>query len=94
MKIIIILTICLLSLTGCNNNYINNYNTTNIEKTSIPTPIEEQIASATTKIYIDEENRNTNIFLTCSKITNVIIKPGDTFSFCNTVGPSTEDKRI
>lgn len=94
MKIIIILTICLLSLTGCNNNSKNNSNTTNIERLSIPTPVEEQIATATTKVYIDEQNRNTNILLTCSKITNIIVQPSETFSFCDTVGPATEEKRI
>ena len=35
-----------------------------------------------------QENKVTNIMLACNKINGIIIKPGETFSFWKTVGPS------
>ncbi len=53
---------------------------------------EEVLASFSTKIYNKDSARQNNISITCSTLNNTIIKNGATFSFCNTVGPSTSAK--
>ena len=53
---------------------------------------EENLSSFSTKIYTpNDEARQTNITITCSKLNGKIIKPGETFSFCNTVGKATPE---
>lgn len=54
--------------------------------------IETEISTFTTNIYNKEEGRQNNIAITCSSLNGVIIKNGDEFSFCNTVGPATIEK--
>ena len=76
-----------------NNNFSNTTeNNVNEIKQDPPQPKEEQIASFTTKIYNKDTARQTNIELTCSSLNSTIIKNGDIFSFCNTLGPATSDK--
>lgn len=76
-----------------NNNFSNTTeNNVNEIKQDPPQPKEEQIASFTTKIYNKDTARQTNIELTCSSLNGTIIKNGNTFSFCNTLGPATSDK--
>lgn len=53
-----------------------------------PAP-ETDLSSFSTKIYIKESGRQHNISLTCSKLNGTIVKSGETFSFCNTVGKAT-----
>lgn len=55
-------------------------------------PIEEQIAIFSTKIYNSDPARQNNITITCKTLHGTIVKNGDTFSFCNTVGPATTSK--
>ena len=43
----------------------------------------------TTKIYTKEEARQNNMELTASRLNGHIVKNGETFSFCNTLGPSS-----
>lgn len=79
------------------NNTINNYtNTSNLntnnEQANPPQPKEEEISSFTTKIYTKDSERQNNISITCSSLNDTIVKKGETFSFCNTVGKATSSK--
>ena len=69
-----------------NGNTINN----NEEKSNKLQEVE--IASFTTKIYNKDSERQNNISITCNSLTNKEIKPGEIFSFCNTVGKATTAK--
>lgn len=55
-------------------------------------PVEEQIATFTTKIYSNDSARQNNISITCNTLNGTIVKNGATFSFCNTVGQSSTSK--
>ncbi len=55
-------------------------------------PKEEQIATFSTKVYNKESARQNNINITCDTLNGTVVKKGDTFSFCNTVGQSSESK--
>lgn len=57
-----------------------------------PPTTEEQIATFTTKIYSSDSARQNNISITCNTLNGTIVKNGETFSFCNTVGPSSTSK--
>lgn len=57
-----------------------------------PSTTEEQIATFTTKIYSKDSARQNNISITCSTLNGTIVKNGATFSFCNTIGPSSTSK--
>lgn len=61
-----------------------------IEKSSFPS--EEEIASFSTKIYNQEAARQNNISITCHTLNETIVKKGETFSFCHTVGQASTDK--
>lgn len=50
------------------------------------------ITSFSTKIYNKENARQNNIEITCNTLNNTIVKNNSTFSFCNTIGPSTSAK--
>ena len=67
------------------NNIENNNSKNNPSK-------ETEIASFSTKIYTKDSERQNNISITCSTLNNTIIKSGNTFSFCNTVGKATSSK--
>lgn len=64
---------------------------TEAENTPPPTT-EEQLATFTTKIYSQDSARQNNISITCKTLDGTIVKNGTTFSFCNTVGPSSTSK--
>ena len=55
-------------------------------------PPEETISSFNTTILDKSSGRQTNIELTCSSLNGTIVKPGETFSFCDTVGKATPEK--
>lgn len=95
-------------LVGCSsNNTVNNSvnNTNNFssknsthgnlayetEKINIE-PKEEVLTSFSTNILDKDSGRQTNISLTCSTLNGTIVKPGETFSFCDTVGKATADR--
>ena len=73
-------------------------NTENIQKTSIENgeiPNDSKTNSSTQEIVISEfstqihnksKERQNNISITCKRISGKEIKPGEIFSFCNTVG--------
>ena len=65
-------------------------NTTNTD--NIPKTVEEQLSAFSTKIYSNDANRTKNIEITTSTLDGTIVKKGETFSFCNTVGPATSSK--
>lgn len=90
----VILSICLFSLCGCNDSN-NNPDNLGTERTNYstalpsvsPSPREEiEVSSFTTNILDKTPNRIDNITLTCSKINEITVKNGETFSFCDTVG--------
>lgn len=77
------------------NNNINNTGTTNTANTannSSSTSQEKEIAKFSTKIYTKEPERQNNISITCKALDSKKVKPGETFSFCNTVGKATTAK--
>ncbi|MBO4815999.1 MAG: VanW family protein [Clostridia bacterium] len=54
---------------------------------------EEELSSFSTKIYTpNDEGRQNNISITCSHLNETVIKPGETFSFCDTVGKATPER--
>ena len=91
-----------LFLIGCNNNTItnesienkNNSYITGISRLSTTSPSvtqkevkkEEQISTFSTKISQDDASRQKNISLGCVELNGAIVKAGETFSFCNTLG--------
>lgn len=67
---------------------LNNTTINNVQKT-----VEKEIASFSTKIQNKKDlNRQGNITITCSSLNNTIVKAGEIFSFCNTVGPATASR--
>ena len=85
------------TLNNTSNNAINNStNTTNLntnnEQANPPQPKEEEISSFTTKIYTKDSERQNNISITCSSLNDTVVKSGETFSFCDTVGKATSSK--
>ena len=54
--------------------------------------VEEQLSAFSTKIYSNDTNRTKNMEITTSTLNGTIVKNGETFSFCNTVGPATSSK--
>lgn len=104
--IFVFIFLCLI-LVGCgsNNNVTNNTmnnssaNTSTIsnsldyetEKLSVE-PIEKSIATFSTNILDKDSGRQTNISITCSVLSGTMIKPGETFSFCDTVGKATPER--
>ena len=65
----------------------NTSNTNNTTKT-----VEEQLSAYSTKIYSNDTNRTKNMEITTSTLNGTIVKNGQIFSFCNTIGPSTSSK--
>ena len=90
-----------LFLTGCTNSSSNNedinYNTqrlatntsnsiSNVEFSQEPS--EEPLFSFSTKVSQKDPDRQTNITICCNSLNGIIVKAGETFSFCNTLGPA------
>lgn len=61
-------------------------------KENITSVTEEEISSFSTKIYTKDSNRQNNLSITCKTLDGTEVKPGETFSFCNTVGKATTAK--
>ena len=73
----------------------NNTSKENEEKekeNSKPQYTEEQLSTFSTKIYSKDSERQNNINITCNTLNDTIVKNGETFSFCNTVGKATSSK--
>lgn len=94
MKFLIILSLICIFCTGCSNDSTssNISNTNNNYATRISheekQPVEEEISTFSTTIYIKDENRQNNLTLACSQLNGTIVKAGETFSFCDTLGPA------
>lgn len=71
-------------------SYEDNRTTNNT--TSEPQTREIQISEFSTPIKSKASGRQTNIQITCSTLNGTIVKSGETFSFCSTIGPSTSEK--
>ena len=74
-----------------NTNDETTQGITESENNSAP-PVEEQIATFSTKIYTKDSARQNNISITCNTLNGTIVKNGSSFSFCNTVGASSTSK--
>lgn len=75
----------------------DNQNTANneyMEKQiiSVTEGLEMEISSFSTKILVDDDNRDNNLEITASKINETVVKNGESFSFNDTVGNPTPDK--
>lgn len=71
-----------------NNNIIPN----NTQPSQTTTPTENILYEFSTPIKSKSSNRLNNIKITCSKLNGILVKPQEEFSFCKTIGKSTEDK--
>lgn len=76
------------------NNSLNNNSESNSSNTSNQNsgPKEIEISTFSTTLYSKDSERQHNIQLTCSSLNGTIVKNGETFSFCSTVGPATSNK--
>ena len=77
-----------------NSNSSNSNNTSNPSNTSSQNTVskETEISTFSTTLYSKDSERQHNIQLTCSSLNGTIVKSGETFSFCSTIGPATSDK--
>ena len=66
-------------------------NSSNNTTTEIRRGITEEItiASFSTKIYSQDSSRQNNVEIACNTLNNTIVKAGETFSFCETLGQAT-----
>lgn len=101
LKNIFIVCILSLFLTGCKDSNTQkniSYNTDNQSYESKDTTksshqnMNIEIASFYTNIYDKSENRMNNLKIAANNLNNTIIKSGETFSFNETMGPSTKEK--
>lgn len=81
--------------TNYTNNQENHINIVtdgnDINKEIKQNKAETELATFSTKIMYKDENREHNMSLTCAKLNGIIVKQGETFSFCNTVGKATAE---
>ncbi len=70
----------------------NNDENTEISSENPQLSTEKTIATFSTKIYSTDTARQNNINITCNTLNNTTVKKGETFSFCNTVGPASSSK--
>lgn len=72
-------------------NDTQNDNSSNNTTTEIRRGITEEItiASFSTKIYSKDSSRQNNVEIACNTLNNTIVKAGETFSFCETLGQAT-----
>lgn len=75
-----------------NTNSNTNINTNINTNTTKVTKKETEIAQFSTKIYNKDPERQNNIGITCKTLSSKEVKPGETFSFCDTVGKATTEK--
>ena len=92
------------SSSSYNSDVANNTNT-NLENSTPPPapaknttpstesqPVETVAAEFSTQIKTKSPNRADNIRITCSKINEELVKPGEEFSFCGRTGVSKESE--
>lgn len=101
MKLFVLLIIALFSLTGCSYNSSEKYSSErttyevdvntvsqNSFNTTSPTLVEEELFLYKTTIYTKTEARQNNVQLACKQLNGYVVAPGQTFSFCDTLGPA------
>ena len=59
---------------------------------STPKTVEDTISTFTTNIYSSDTARQNNIKIACNTLNDTVVKAGETFSFCNTIGKATSSK--
>lgn len=74
------------------NRNINKNTSPDINNETTITKQEVEIANFSTSIYNRDEERQNNITITCQTLSTKEIQPGETFSFCDTVGKATHAK--
>lgn len=101
---VFIILFLLIILAGCSSKKTNSINTNSYYESeslslnqTLSTPpqeehLEETIGSFSTNILDKSSGRQTNIELTCSILNGTIVKEGETFSFCDTVGKATPER--
>lgn len=75
-----------------NDELVSEINNSIENSVSEPIISEEEIATFSTKLSGSSEGRLTNIRISCEKLNGTVVSNGDTFSFCETVGPSTSEE--
>lgn len=77
-----------------NRMSVDVQNSTTLDNTvpSKPVITEEEISSFSTKIIDKDDNRDTNMKLTCNEINDTIVKNGEEFSFNKIAGNPTPDR--
>ncbi len=82
------------SYENSSENSTNSPSTDDSTPSPSPSPVitEEPLSSFGTKIYNKDSARQNNINITCQALNETIVTNGNTFSFCNTIGPATSDK--
>ena len=89
------------NLNSANNNSHNNdtsnnnssNNSSNNDSNNSPKNAESketEISTFSTTLYSKDSERQNNIQITCSALSGTVVKSGEIFSFCSTVGPATK----
>lgn len=79
-------------------NTVNSENNTNSEisnktdTTSSTSNTNKVISKYSTKIYSKDKNRQNNLEITASALNGTVVKPNETFSFTQTIGPASKSK--
>lgn len=71
-----------------NNSFNNTVNEIATNRVSYTERKEEPLSEFTTTIYDADEERQTNMTLACNTLNGTVVKSGETFSFCDTLGPA------
>lgn len=106
IAIVIIAIVGFIVYNTTNKNNQNQFSNTKSEYNAIKTeaesknnnqvneskPVETELYSFSTPIKSSDDNRLTNIKITCSRINETVVKAGKEFSFCDVVGqPNSAD---
>ena len=75
-----------------NTTNTNSIETEENENTQKSSDDNETISKFSTKLPKDTKARYSNIDLACDTLNNTVVKSGETFSLCNTLGCPTEEK--
>ena len=79
-------------------NTVNSENNTNSEisnktdTTSSTSNTNKVISKYSTKIYSKDKNRQNNLEITANALNGTVVKPNETFSFTQTIGPASKSK--
>ena len=99
--IIVIIGIAYFIFSQRNINNTTHYGTSDGQRISTETQnnaqdtkklVETEISKFSTKIIVDDDNRDNNLEISASKLNGVIVKDGEEFSFNDTVGNPTPDE--